>query len=41
VASLGEETGAGNVIGEVKETSTMAKTDLERKVPKLNSFHTL
>jgi hypothetical protein len=38
VASLGEETGAGHGVGEVKETSTLVKTDLERKFSKLNAF---
>jgi hypothetical protein len=35
VASLRKEIGEGNGVGEVKETSTMVKT--ERKVPKLNT----
>jgi hypothetical protein len=30
MASPGEETGAGYGVGEVKETSTMAETDLEK-----------
>jgi hypothetical protein len=37
----GEETGAGYGIGEVKVTATMAETDLEGRVLKLNTIHTL
>jgi hypothetical protein len=35
-----EERGAGYIVGEVKVTSNMAEINLERKVPKLNPFHT-
>jgi hypothetical protein len=39
--SEGEETGAGYGVGRVKVTSIVDKTDLERRVSKLNTCHTL
>jgi hypothetical protein len=41
MASLGEETGAGYRVGEVKITSIISLTDLERRVSKLNTFNIL
>jgi hypothetical protein len=41
VASLGVETGAGYGGRDVKEISSIAKTDSERKVQKLRAFCTL
>jgi hypothetical protein len=41
MASLGQETGAGYGVGELKETSMMAETYLERRVLKLKLFYIL
>jgi hypothetical protein len=41
MASPGEEAGAGYVVGGMKETSIIAEIGLERRVSKLNTFHTL
>jgi hypothetical protein len=41
MANPGEETGAGHGVGEVKEASIMAETDLERRVLKLHIIYIL